>query len=212
MKPRRTRSRSECASSLSCERPSFFRPLLLLPLLLLPWRLLLGDCGAPRTFASARVRMRALAPHRQAAAMPQAAIGANVHQALDVHLDSLAQVAFDFALRFKNGANAAQIVFAQIFDPGIQIHLRLDQDRRGTRSADSVNVSKADLCTLIRRKIDTGDTSHSFSLFLPLFVFRVRADYAHHALAVNHLALITNLSYRRPHLHNPSLCPTCIDR
>ena len=64
--------------------------------------------------------------------MPQAAIGANVHQALDVHLDALAQIAFDLALRFKNSANAAQIIFAQIFDPSIQIYLRLDKDRRGT--------------------------------------------------------------------------------
>jgi len=152
--------------------------------------------------------MRPLAPHRQAAAMPQAAIGANVHQALDVHLDALAQIAFDLALRFKNSANAAQIIFAQIFDPGIQIYVRLDKDRRGTRSADSVNVSKADLCALIRRKIDTSD----ISLFLPLFVFRVCTDYPHHAFAVDHLTLITNLSYRRPHLHSFSLYPTCIDR
>ena len=32
-------------------------------------------------------------------------------------------------------------------------------------------------------------------------MLRVRADHSHHTLAVNHLALVTNLSDGRAHLH-----------
>ena len=37
--------------------------------------------------------------------------------------------------------------------------------------------------------------------FLSLFVFRVGADYAHHTLAVNHLALVANLFDGRTDFH-----------
>ena len=42
--------------------------------------------------------LRALAAHRQVAAVPQAAVAADLHQPLDVHRDLLAEVAFDAAL------------------------------------------------------------------------------------------------------------------
>ena len=70
--------------------------------LLLARCFLLGDGRAARAFARARVGVRALAAHRQSAAMTQAAISADVHQTLDVHLDALAQIAFDLALRFED--------------------------------------------------------------------------------------------------------------
>src|SRR3954465_14724618 len=38
-------------------------------------------------------------------------------------------------------------------------------------------------------------------LSLPLFVFRVLADHPHHAFAVDDLALIANLLYRRSDFH-----------
>ncbi len=53
------------------------------------------------------------------AAMSQTAIATDVHQALDVHLDALAQVAFDLALRLQDGTNPAQLVFTQIPDASV---------------------------------------------------------------------------------------------
>ena len=88
-------------------------------MLFLARRLLLGDGRAARALTSARVCVRALAAHRQRAAMPQSAIAADVHQTLDVHLNALAQVAFDLALRFENRPDAAQLVLAQIFDASV---------------------------------------------------------------------------------------------
>src|SRR5215472_2702758 len=57
-----------------------------------------GDETLARALAGARVRVRALAVDRQAAAVPQAAVAAEVHQALDVHLDLAAQVALDLVV------------------------------------------------------------------------------------------------------------------
>jgi hypothetical protein len=38
-------------------------------------------------------------------------------------------------------------------------------------------------------------------LTLTLLVLRVGADYAHHATAMNHLALVTNLFHASPNFH-----------
>src|SRR2546428_136233 len=142
MMPRCTRSPPECSSSLFCGRPSSCRPLLLLllPLFLTRCFLLRDGCAA-RTFAGARIGMRALAAHRKPTTMAQAEIRANVNQTLDVHLNSLAKVAFDFALRLENCANAAQLFLAEIAHACIETHLRFVQNRRRARSANSVNVS-----------------------------------------------------------------------
>jgi hypothetical protein len=41
-------------------------------------------------------------------------------------------------------------------------------------------------------------------LALPLFVFRVDADYPHHTLAVDNLALVTDFFYRCSYFHKPA--------
>jgi len=104
--------------------------------------------------------------------MPQTAIGADVHQTLDVHLDALAEVAFDFALGFQNRANATELFFAQVTDARVELDLRLAQNRTCARSANTVNVSKTDLGTLIRRKIYTCYTSHAGYLGLRIIGMR----------------------------------------
>src|SRR4026207_611168 len=55
--------------------------------------LLIGDGAAPRSLARARVGMRPLAAHRQAAAMPHSAVRAHLDMTLDVHRDFFAQIA-----------------------------------------------------------------------------------------------------------------------
>src|SRR5207249_7909966 len=130
--------------------------------------------------ARARVCMRALTAHGKRAPMSQATISPNVHQTFNIHLDALAQVAFDLALSFDHRTNAAQIVFAQILDTRIKIYIRLSQDRGRTRSANSVYSSKTDLRAFVGRKIDASYTSHYLSL--SLFMLRIAADDAQHTL------------------------------
>src|SRR5690606_31697010 len=58
-------------------------------------RLLLGDRAPARALPRPRVRARALAAHRQPAAMPQPPVAADLHQPLDVERHFLAEIALD---------------------------------------------------------------------------------------------------------------------
>ena len=102
-----------CTTPEWTTRFSFFLKLFFLPaltgafailtLLCLTRRLLLVRNGAAaRTLAGAGVGVRPLPAHRQAAAMPQPAVGAHLDVTLDVHRDFFAQVAFDRAFLFEN--------------------------------------------------------------------------------------------------------------
>src|SRR4051794_34666588 len=74
-------------------------------------RLLLGHSALARAFPRARVRARALAVDRQAAAMPQPAVAADFHQPLDVERDLLPEVAFDPSLLLDHPGDLADVVF-----------------------------------------------------------------------------------------------------
>jgi hypothetical protein len=79
------------------------------------------DHGArlARTLAGAGIRAGALAANRQAAAMTEAAVAAEVHQALDVDRHLAAQVAFDRqAADFL--ADLLQIGVGQVLDLAIE--------------------------------------------------------------------------------------------
>jgi hypothetical protein len=69
--------------------------------------------------------MRALSADRKCATMTQAAIRANIHQALDVHLDTLAKIALDLTLPIDNAADAPELILAQIADARVLVNLRL---------------------------------------------------------------------------------------
>src|SRR5436190_2068509 len=109
--------------------------------LFLTRRLPLGNGRASWTFASSRVGVRTLLANRQAAAMPQTPIRSDVHQTLDVHLDTLAQIAFDLALRFDDRTNAPEIVLGQVAHPRVSIDVGLFENRRRSRATDSIDVS-----------------------------------------------------------------------
>ena len=73
--------------------------------------------------------MGPLSSHGQAATMTQAAVRADVHQALDVHLNPLAQIALDLALAFDDGADPTKILLSQFAHAGIGVDIRFLQDR-----------------------------------------------------------------------------------
>jgi len=160
--------------------------------------------------------MGTLAAYRQGAPVSQPAIAADIHQALDVHLHALAQIAFDFSLRLQDGPDATQLILAQIPDASIKADRSLFEDRTRARTADAINVSQTHLGSFVRWKIDACYTCHFFTcspltlvsgdgsqfaianlkseiqLSLALLVFRVDANNAHHAFAMNHLALVAH--------------------
>jgi hypothetical protein len=138
--------------------------------------------------------------------MPQPAIATDVHQALDVHLHSLAQVAFDLTLDFQDVTDTAQLVFTQIANACIDVDTRFLEHRARTRTANAIDISETDFGSLVWWQIYSSYTCHYFSLSLSLFMLGVDADHSHHAFAVDDLALVAHLLYRRTDFHLLNLC------
>src|SRR5262249_51162626 len=147
----------------------------------------------------ARVGVRALAAHGQVPAVAHPAVGADLHQALDVHGDLLAQVALHVAFLIDDLGDAAGLFFREVLDADARVDPGLAEDLVRAAHPDAVDVGQRDLHPLRAGQIDACDTCHS--LPLPLLVLLVRADDADHALAAHHLALDADLPDRRPHFH-----------
>src|SRR5713226_5857325 len=147
--------------------------------------------------------MGALAADRQALAVAEASVAAQVHQPLDVERDLAAQVAFHLEVLLDRLADAVDLVVGQVLRPPGRIDLRQSADlpRRGV--ADAVEIGQRDLDLLLAGKVNACNTRHSMSLLtLPLLVAGVRgADHADHALAADHLALHADLLHRSTDLH-----------
>src|SRR3712207_763623 len=93
--------------------------------LLLPRLLLAGDGHALRPLAGARVGLRLLPAHGQPAAMAQAAVAADLHQALDV-LGALApQIALDREVGVDEVAELRDLVLGEVADVGVRADAEL---------------------------------------------------------------------------------------
>ena len=71
------------------------------------------------TFARARIGVRALAADRQALAVTQAAIAAEIHQPLDVHRHFAAQIAFDEIVAVDRFADLDDFGLGQVVDAAV---------------------------------------------------------------------------------------------
>src|SRR5439155_17942841 len=140
---------------------------------------------------------------RQGLAVAQAAIAAEVHQALDVEAHLAAQVAFDLVALFERLADAVDLVFGEVLGPLGGIELRRGTDLLRGGLADPIEVLQRRLDLLLAGKVYACNTRHlRISSALPLLVTGVRrADHAHHALAADHLALHADLLHRSTDLH-----------
>src|SRR5439155_16173733 len=140
---------------------------------------------------------------RQGLAVAQAAIAAEVHQALDVEAHLAAQVAFDLVALFERLADAVDLVFGEVLGPLGGIELRRGTDLLRGGLADPIEVLQRRLDLLLAGKVYACNTRHlRISSALPLLVAGVRrADHAHHALAADHLALHADLLHRSTDLH-----------
>src|SRR5216684_5248844 len=117
-------------------------PLLANLLALLAQDLLLGrDCAAARALAGARVGVRALAAHRQVAAVADPAIGLNFDQPADVHLNLLAEIAFHAAFFFDFLAEMIDFIFCQVANLLRVIDIRLGSELFGAFLPDTIDGS-----------------------------------------------------------------------
>src|SRR5881394_1606558 len=131
-------------------------------LALLALGLLLGCDGATtRTFTRAGVGVRALPANRKIAPVADAAVRLNFDQPANVHLDLLAEIAFDAAFFFNFLAKTVHFVFGQVANFLGGIDVRLFRELLSAHLSDSIDRSQSDPKALLRRKIYTCDTSHA---------------------------------------------------
>ena len=90
--------------------------------------LLLRADLAARTLAGTRVRVRALAAHRQAAAMAKAAVAADLHEPLDVLAHLAAEVALDLEVAVDVLAQADDLLLGEVAHPRVGVDAGLPQD------------------------------------------------------------------------------------
>ena len=96
--------------------------------------------------------------------MTQAAIAAEVHQALDVHRDFAAQIALDEIVAVDRLADLQNLGVGQLVDPALGGNADLLADLLGLVGADAVNVLQTDDDALAGRNVDARDTSHVLHL------------------------------------------------
>src|SRR5437660_1622035 len=84
----------------------------------------------------------ALAADRQALAVAEAAVAAEVHQALDVERDLAAQVAFDLVALLEGFADAVDLVVGQVLGPARRIEVGGGADLPRAGVADAVEIGE----------------------------------------------------------------------
>src|SRR5690606_29915833 len=97
--------------------------------------------------------------HRQSAAMAQATVGAQVHQALDGDADLASQVALHHELA-DLGAQALDLGLGKVTDLGAGRDLCDLAHLHRTRAPDTENTLKPDPDMFLDRKVDTRNARH----------------------------------------------------
>src|SRR5438105_4477164 len=163
--------------------------------LLLPGDGLLGALPRPG------VGPRALPPHREAPAVAKPGVAADLHLPLDVLGDLPPQVTLDLEVLVDPCPQTGDLFLGEVPHPGVGRDLRRGADLLGPRRPDAEDVGEGDLEPLLPRDVDPGDTCHAVLLLaLALLVPGVLTDDHHHAVAPDHLALLTDWFAARPDL------------
>src|SRR5688572_22669169 len=132
----------------------FLAPTVFVVIVLVPLRLgLRPDHGLARALARARVRVRALPAHRQVPAVAHPAVGADLHQPLDVHGHVLAEVAFHATLRVQDLRDPVALLLGEVLHADAGVDARLAEDLVAARHADPIDVGERDLDPLLAREV-----------------------------------------------------------
>ena len=112
--------------------------------------------GLAGTFAGAGVGLGALAADREAAQMADATVALDALEALQVHTDFAAEIAFDDVLAILDGVHdLRELSFAQVFRAHCAIDARAFQNLFRIHRADSVDITKRDIDALLRGNVHT---------------------------------------------------------
>src|SRR6185437_15305052 len=130
--------------------------------------LLLAGYRLGRTLAGARVGVSALSANRQAAAVSQSPVAAQIHQTLDVHGHFAPQVAFDDVVAVDHFTQLKYFLIGELRNPPRLGDRNLFHDFLGFGIADAMDVLERNHNALVGRYVDARDTSHfSYSLRPP---------------------------------------------
>lgn len=94
--------------------------------------------------------------------MPKPPIRPGVNEALDVHRDGLAQIAFNLMILIDDLADLHDLVFAKILDPDRAVDAGLLEDLTGRPPADPEHIGQTDIRPLFPGQIDSGYACHAF--------------------------------------------------
>src|SRR5712692_681135 len=123
-------------------------------------RLLAAADGLLRALARARVGLRALPVDRQATAMTDAAVRADLAETLDRLRALAAEVAFDLQVSVDVVAQLRDLLVREVAHLRVGRQPECSADLLRGRLADAVDVRQPDLEPLLVRQIDSCDTCH----------------------------------------------------
>ena len=119
--------------------------------------------GLARAFSGTRVGLSALTADRQTTQMPDAPVAFDALEALKVHADLPAQIAFDNVLAVLDGMDdLRELLLSQILGPDATVNIGLGEDVDRIAGADPVDVTESDIDALIGRDFYSYDTCHIF--------------------------------------------------
>ena len=99
-------------------------------------------------------------------AVAEAAIGAEIHQALDVDRHLAPEVALDKVVPIDRLANLHHFCVGELGHATLSWNVHLLADFLSLLRTDAVNILKRDDDALVGRNVNAGYTSHSFMLHL----------------------------------------------
>src|SRR5580765_6820513 len=172
-------------------------------------RLLPAADGLLRALARTRVRLRALAVHRQPAPVAQAAVRADLGQPLDRLRALTAEVAFHLEVRVDVVAELRDFLVGQVLDLRVRRETELPERLLRSREADAVDVGQPDLEPLLIRKVHSGDTCQIRLLALALLVPWIRADDHRLAVPLDDAAPLTHRLDRGSYFHLSDTSSNC---
>ena len=96
----------------------------------------------------------------QATTMTDTAVAADLGQTLDVERDFTAEVTLDGVLFIDHLTQRGLLIFGEVLDADVGIHVGQLQNVLCALSADAVDISQTDLDSLITGQVNTSNTCH----------------------------------------------------
>jgi len=105
--------------------------------------------------------MSALSAYRESAAMPDTAIRAEIHEALDVLLNLTPQVAFNLEVSIDYLTDPHLFLGTEVVGVAPGVNVRFGQDFTRGGATYPIDISQRDLHPLVPGQLYSGYTGHS---------------------------------------------------